>query len=79
MDPVKGRSVSTMEMEGADLPQPLLEQPQGSPPLSDLTSDLLALVVDGPSLVRDGRSGKTREKGDRQARGHISACPVGFV
>ncbi|CAN0032532.1 unnamed protein product, partial [Discosporangium mesarthrocarpum] len=32
------------------LPEPLLEQPEGAPPLSELTSDALALVVDGPSL-----------------------------
>lgn len=37
----------------ANLPTSLLEQPPGSPPLSELTSDHLALVVDGPSLVRE--------------------------
>lgn len=46
--------VATMEEDGAaTLPTPLLEQPQGAPPLSELTADSLALVLDGPSLVRD--------------------------
>lgn len=45
-------SVSTVEDEGnAALPEPLLEQPKGAPPLSELSVDSLALVVDGPSLV----------------------------
>lgn len=45
-------SVSTVEDEGnAALPEPLLEQPKGAPPLSQLAVDSLALVVDGPSLV----------------------------
>ena len=33
------------------LPEPLLEQPEGAPPLSELSAESLALVVDGPSLV----------------------------
>lgn len=47
-----GMTVSSVEEEGAvGLPEPLLEQPQGAPPLSELSADSLALVVDGPSLV----------------------------
>lgn len=45
-------SVSSVEEEGnAALPQPLLEQPEGAPPLSELSASSLALIVDGPSLV----------------------------
>lgn len=54
-----GTAVSTVEEEGANaLPEPLLEQPEGAPPLSELTADSLALVLDGPSLVRNRGKGK---------------------
>ncbi|CAM9803620.1 unnamed protein product, partial [Ectocarpus sp. 12 AP-2014] len=44
--------VASMEEDGAaTLPTPLLEQPPGAPPLSELTADSLALVLDGPSLT----------------------------
>lgn len=47
-----GADVATVEEEGlAALPVPLLEQPEGAPPLSELSAESLALVVDGPSLV----------------------------
>ena len=47
-------TVSSVEEEGvAGLPEPLLEQPQGAPPLSELSAESLALVVDGPSLVSE--------------------------
>lgn len=46
-------AVSTVEEEGtAALPEPLLERPEGAPPLSELSADSLALILDGPSLVR---------------------------
>ena len=45
-------TVSSVEEEGAvGLPEPLLEQPKDAPPLSELTAESLALVLDGPSLV----------------------------
>lgn len=57
-----GGGVVSMEEDGAAaLPTPLLEQPQGAPPLSELTAESLALVLDGPSLVRGGR-GANRDR-----------------
>lgn len=47
-------AVPSMEEDGtASLPEPLLEQPEGAPPLSELSADSLALILDGPSLVRE--------------------------
>ncbi|CAM9416596.1 unnamed protein product [Phaeothamnion confervicola] len=34
----------------ATLPAPLLEQPEGAPPLSQISSDFLAVIIDGPTL-----------------------------
>lgn len=53
-DGKSGNSRSTVSVEedgNAALPEPLLERPEGAPPLSDLSSDSLALILDGPSLV----------------------------
>lgn len=48
-----GRSAVSVEEEGTSgLPEPLLERPEGAPPLSDLSTDSLAFILDGPSLVR---------------------------
>lgn len=48
-----GAEVASMENEEnlPALPEPVVEQPEGAPPLSELSADSLALVVDGPSLV----------------------------
>lgn len=48
-----GVEVSSMDNEESRpvIPEPVVEQPDEAPPLSDLSADSLALVVDGPSLV----------------------------